>query len=88
VKIGRYLIAFLMVMALLITFGNRGLVDSYLMSKKLTELKAQNNENAAENNELKRKITLLRDNTGYLEYIARSELGMVKEGDIIYRLAK
>lgn len=87
-KIGRYLIAFLMVMALLITFGNRGLVDSYLMSKKLSELKAQNNENAAENNELKIKIALLRDNTGYLEYIARSELGMVKEGDIVYRLAK
>ncbi len=87
-KIGRYLIAFLMVMALLITFGNRGLVDSYLMSKKLSELKAQNNENAADNNELKRKIALLRDNTGYLEYIARSELGMVKEGDIVYRLAK
>jgi len=88
VKIGRYLIAFLMVMALLITFGNRGLVDSYLMSKKLSELKAQNNENAAENNELKKKIALLRDNTGYLEYMARSELGMVKEGDIIYRMAK
>jgi len=88
VKIGRYLIAFLMLMALLITFGNRGLVDSYLMSKKLTELKAQNNENAAENNELKKKIALLRDNTAYLEYIARSELGMVKEGDIVYRLAK
>ncbi len=87
-KIGRYLIAFLMVMALLITFGNRGLVDSYLMSKKLSELKAQNNENAAENNELKKKIALLRDNTGYLEYIARSELGMVKEGDIVYRMAK
>lgn len=87
-KIGRYLIAFLMVMALLITFGNRGLVDSYLMSKKLSELKAQNNETAADNNELKRKIALLRDNTGYLEYIARSELGMVKEGDIVYRLAK
>jgi cell division protein FtsB len=88
VKIGRYLIAFLLVMALLITFGNRGLVDSYLMGKKLSELKAQNNENAAENNELKRKISLLRDNAGYLEYIARSELGMVKEGDIVYRLAK
>lgn len=87
-KIGRYLIVFLMLMALLITFGNRGLVDSYLMSKKLSELKAQNNENAAENNELKRKIALLRDNADYLEYIARSELGMVKEGDIVYRLAK
>ena len=87
-KIGRYLIAFLLVMALLITFGNRGLVDSYLMSKKLSKLKAQNNENAAENNELKRKIALLRDNANYLEYIARSELGMVKEGDIVYRLVK
>ncbi|MBN1474944.1 MAG: septum formation initiator family protein [Syntrophaceae bacterium] len=87
-KIGRYLIIFLLVMALLITFGNRGLVDSYFMSKKLSELESLNKENAAENKELKKKIALLRDNVGYLEYMARSELGMVKEGDIVYRLIK
>ena len=87
-KIGRYLIAFLLVMALLITFGNKGLIDNYLMSRQLAELKAQNYEIASENNELKRKIVLLRENLSYVEYIARSELGMVKEGDIVYRLAK
>jgi cell division protein FtsB len=87
-KIGRYLVVFLLVMALLITFGNRGLVDSYLMNKRLTELKSQNDETAIENNELKRKILLLRDDLTYIETLARSELGMVKEGDIVYRLTK
>ena len=42
-KIGRYLIFFLLLMALLITFGNRGFVDNYLMSKRLAQLKSQNN---------------------------------------------
>ena len=87
-KIGRYLVVFLLVMALLITFGNRGLVDNYLMNKRLAELKAQNDEIAIENNELKRKILLLRNDLAYIETLARSELGMVKEGDIVYRLTK
>ena len=87
-KIGRYLIVFLLVMALLITFGNRGLVDNYLMNKRLAELKFQNDEIAIENKELKRKILLLRDDLTYIEMLARSELGMVREGDIVYRLTK
>ncbi len=87
-KIGRYLVVFLLVMALLITFGNRGLVDNYLMNKRLAELKSQNDEIAIENNELKRKILLLRNDLAYIETLARSELGMVKEGDIVYRLIK
>ncbi|OGP68263.1 MAG: hypothetical protein A2W27_03065 [Deltaproteobacteria bacterium RBG_16_44_11] len=87
-KIGRYLVVFLLVMALLITFGNRGLVDNYLMNKRLAELKFQNDEIAIENKELKRKILLLRDDLTYIEMLARSELGMVREGDIVYRLTK
>lgn len=87
-KIGRYLVIFLLVMALLITFGNRGLIDNYLMNEQLTELKLQNFEITKENKVLKRKIILLRENLNYVEYIARNELGMVKEGDIIYRLVK
>ncbi len=54
-RIGIYLVAFLVVMALLITFGNRGLVDNYLMNKQLAELKSQNFAIEKENNELKRK---------------------------------
>lgn len=75
-------------MSLLITFGNRGLVDNYLMSKRLAELKSQNSDITAENNDLKKKIILLRNDINYIEMIARNELGMVKKGDIVYRWAK
>ena len=87
-KIGRYLVVFLLLMALLITFGNRGLVDNYLMSRRLAQLKSQGNEMTSENKELKNKILLLRNDLTYLETIARKELGMVKKGDIVYRLAR
>jgi cell division protein FtsB len=87
-KIGRYLVVFLLLMALLITFGNRGLVDNYLVSKRLAQLKSQSNEMTTENNDLKRKILLLRNDLTYIEALARNELGMVKEGDIVYRLVK
>ena len=87
-KLGRYLIGFLFLMALLITFGHRGLVDNYYMNKKLVQLKSLNNGVAAENDDLKKKIVLLRSDLVYIESIARSELGMVKKGDIIYRLSK
>jgi len=87
-KIGRYLVGFLLLMALLITFGNRGFVDNYIMSKRLAQLKLQNNEITMENDELKKKILLLRNDYNYIEKIARNELGMVKEGDLVYRWTK
>ena len=87
-KVGRYLVVFLFLMALLITFGNRGLVDNYLMNKRLAQLKLLNDGVSKENNELKKKIILLRSDLAYIESLARSELGMVKKGDIVYRLPK
>jgi cell division protein FtsB len=87
-KIGRYLVVFLFLMALLITFGNRGIVDNYLMSKRLAQLKLQNGMIVVESDELKRKILLLRSDLTYIESIARNELGMVKKGDVVYRLSK
>ena len=87
-KIGRYLVVFLLFMALLITFGNRGFVDNYLMSKQLAQLKLQTREITIENNELKKKILLLRSDLNYIEMIARNELGMVKKGDMVYRWTK
>lgn len=87
-KIGRYLIAFLFLMALLITFGNRGIVDNYLMGKRLSQLKEANYFLMEQNKELGGKILLLRSDLAYIESIARNELGMVKKGDVVYRLAK
>jgi cell division protein FtsB len=87
-KIGRYLVVFLFLMTLLITFGNRGIVDNYLMGKRLSHLNKENNILENQNKELGKKILLLRSDPAYIESIARNELGMVKEGDVVYRLAR
>lgn len=87
-KIGRYLVAFVFFMMLLITFGNRGFVDNYFIAKRLSQLKAENHELIAQNKELAGKILLLRSDPAYIESIARNELGMVKPGDVVYRLTQ
>ena len=87
-KSGRYLIAFLVLMTFLIVFGNRGLIDNYLVGKRLAQLNEENHSLAAQNRELEKRIVLLRSDPAYIESIARSELGMVKESDIVYRLSK
>jgi cell division protein FtsB len=84
-KIGRYLIVFVSLMGAMITFGDRGLVDNYRMKEKLMALKKINHEITLENIALKKNITLLRDDLPYIEMMARSGLGMVKKGDMVYR---
>ena len=87
-KIGRYLAAFVFLMMLLITFGNRGVVDNYLIAKRLSQVKAENNALIAQNKGLAGKIHLLRTDPAYIEAIARNELGMVQPEDVVYRLAR
>jgi len=73
---------------LLITFGNRGLWDSYLMQQRLRELQKVNYDVIRENQSLKKEINLLQSNLNYIEMIARNDLGMVKKGDVIFRISK
>lgn len=87
-KIGRYLIISVLFMGILIAFGNRGLVDNYLMKERLLASKKMNQEIARQNDELKRSIVLLRSNLPYIEMTARNDLGMVKKGDLVYRFEK
>lgn len=87
-KVGRYLIIFVLLMGGLITFGDRGLIDNYRMKEKLMALKKTNHEITLENILLKKNILLLRDNLSYIEMTARNELGMVKKGDLVYRQAQ
>jgi len=84
-KVGRYLIVFVSFMSAIITFGDRGLVDNYRMNGKLMALKKINHETTLENIALKKNITLLREDLPYIEMMARSGLGMVKKGDLVYR---
>jgi cell division protein FtsB len=87
-KIGRYLIIVILLIGCMITFGDRGLIDNYLMRQKLMALKKASHEITLENIVLKKNILLLRDNMSYIEMTARNELGMVKKGDLVYRQAQ
>jgi cell division protein FtsB len=87
-KVGRYLIIFVLLIGALITFGDRGLIDNYRMKEKLMSLKKINHGTILENIALKKSITLLRNDPSYIEMMARNELGMVKKGDLVYRTAQ
>lgn len=87
-KIGRYLVLFVFLMALLITFGNRGLMDGYMMEKRLLSLKKENQEIIRENHQLKNTVSLLKDDLTCIETVARNDLGMVRDGDIVYQFAR
>lgn len=87
-RVGRYIIIFIVFVGLLITFGNRGLWDSYLMQQRLRELQKVNYDVIRENQSLKKEINLLQSNLNYIEMIARNDLGMVKQGDVIFRISK
>jgi cell division protein FtsB len=87
-KLGRYIIVFILLVLVLITFGNRGIIDNYTMKERLTTLQQLNRDIALNNKQLKAKIMLLRSDPAYIETIARNELGMVKKGDIVYRTVR
>jgi len=87
-KIGRYLLIAALCMGLFITFSDRGLIDNFRKNQQLTAIKKNNHRLTIENIALKRNILLLRDDLSYLEMTARSELGMVKKGDLVYRKAE
>lgn len=87
-KLGRYLIVFVLLMSMLITFGKRGLIDNYTMKERLMALKKTNHEITIENIELNRKVMLLKDDLQYVEMVARNEIGMVRTGDLVYRYLK
>jgi cell division protein FtsB len=87
-KIGWYLIAFVLIMGTLIAFGDRGLNDNYRMKEKLMALKKINHGTILENIALRKNIMFLREDLSYIEMTARNELGMVKKGDLVYRTAQ
>ena len=87
-KVGLYVVVFVFLIGLMITFGNRGLWDSYAMQQRLHDIQKANQTIAVDNTSLEKEISLLQSNLPYIEMIARNELGMVKEGDIVFRISR
>ena len=87
-KIGRYVLALALFISAMMVFSNRGLIDNYVMREQLESLKRANQEIDNENRELRKVVYCWRTDLHYIEMVARSDLEMVKKGDLVYRSAR
>ena len=69
-------------------FGERGFIHLYRMDKERQEYQEKIRQLEEENNKLLEEIDRLHNDKEYIESIARKELGLVKEDEIIYRFDK
>lgn len=75
----------LLILGSLTFFGEKGIFNLLRLRKEVVRIKEKNSQLEGENQRLKEEIKKLQSDRRYIEEIARKELGMVKEGEIIYR---
>jgi len=66
-------------------FGDKGIVHLFRLQKELVRVKEANVKVEEENRKLREEVKRLQHEKRYIEEIARKELGMVKEGEVIYQ---
>ena len=75
----------LLIIGILTFFGEKGILHLLRLQKELVRIKEKNTKLEVENQKLKEEVKRLQTDKRYIEEIARKELGMVKEGEIIYQ---
>jgi cell division protein FtsB len=74
-----------LILGLFTFFGDKGILHLGRLQKDLARIKETNNKMEEENRRLQEEVRRLQNEKRYIEEIARKELGMVKEGEIIYQ---
>jgi cell division protein FtsL len=74
-----------LILGLLTFFGDKGILHLLRLQKELARIKGMNTKMEEENRQLREEVKRLQHEKRYIEEIARKELGMVKEGEIIYQ---
>lgn len=72
-------------MLLLIVFGDNGVADLHLLKTRRDTQIEKNEALARENIHLYRQIERLKNDPGYVENIARQELGMIGKDEVILK---
>ena len=80
-----WMVALVLVLLALALFGDKGVVHTLKMSRYKAELESRLAELKRENEHLREEIDALRNDHRRIERIARQELGMVKEDELIYQ---
>ncbi len=84
-KTGRLFTVVFLVLVCLIVFSDKGFVGFRESGRKLESLQIENKRIDRENERLRKEILLLRSDFDYIEMIARRELGMIRDDEIVYR---
>lgn len=69
-------------------FGEHGFVHLYQMEKERQVYQERIGQLERENNELLEEINRLRTDKDYIESMGRRELGLIRNGEIIFRFDK
>ena len=83
-----YVLLFLFIFLILgfITFfGENGIFRLVHLKKELVRIRESNAKVEEENRKLREEVRRLQSEKRYIEAIAREELGLVKEGEVIYQ---
>ena len=79
------ILIFLLILGIFTFFGEKGILHLLRLKKEFARIKEANLQMEKENEALKEEVKRLKQEKRYIEEIARKELGMVKEGEIIYQ---
>jgi cell division protein FtsB len=66
-------------------FGDRGILHMLQLSKQKTELVARIGEFEAQHEQLRSEISALKNDRSYIERVARTELGMVRDDELVFQ---
>jgi len=80
-----FFLAILVILGFFTFFGDKGILHLLRLRKELVRIKETNVKTEAENEKLREEVKRLQYDKRYIEEIARKELGMVKEGEVIYQ---
>ena len=74
-----------LILGLLTFFGDQGILHLLRLQKELVRINETNTKMEEENRNLREEVKRLQHEKRYIEEIARKELGMIKEGEIVYQ---
>lgn len=84
-KLGKLAVVTVALMLTLALFGEEGLIRAFKLNGERDLLRQQVDALQDENRVLRQEIEMLRNDPRYLEGVARRELGMVREDELVYQ---
>ena len=79
------LVFFIFLIAYWTIFGDNGILKLRKVEQESEKVKAASEKIKTENERLKKEIKLLQEDRKYVEKVAREELGMTRQNEIIYK---